>query len=244
MNEQKFRDLKADEIDVRVGSVKKDKGMSLLLYKDARADMNILDETVGVFNWKREHTVINENLFATVSLWDSAKGQWISKQDVGTESNTEKEKGEASDSFKRACFNWGIGRKLYTSPFIWISSNDTESIKFEKYSVQEISYNEVSIVDLVIIDSKGNVVFTTKGKIDKPKRQEIKKQEPKEEPKKQLATKFQIEEIMRLYTVEALYSMTEYYKVKALDELDFATAEMVIKRGHDKAKEKKSLDNL
>ena len=235
-----FRDLTADEIDVRVGSVKRDKGLSLLLYKDARADMNILDETVGVFNWKREHAVINDNLFATVSIWDSAKGQWVTKQDVGTESNTEKEKGESSDSFKRACFNWGIGRKLYTSPFIWINSNETENSKLEKYSVKEISYNEKSIVDLVIVDSKGNVVFTTKGKIDKPKKQEVKK----EEPKKQLATNSQVEEIMKLYSTETLFTIVEHYKVKALNELDYETAEIVIKRGHDKAKEKKSLDNL
>ena len=111
-----FRKLKETEIDVRVATVTA-KGVSLLLYKDARCDMNILDETVGPYNWKREHTRDNANCI--VSIYDSEKKEWISKEDTGTESFTEKEKGLASDSFKRACFNWGIGRELYTAPFIW-----------------------------------------------------------------------------------------------------------------------------
>jgi hypothetical protein len=88
--------------------------------------MKILDEEYGLTGWKKEYTVVNGNLFCTVSIWDEAKKQWISKQDVGTESYTEKEKGQASDSFKRACFNFGIGRELYSSPFIWIKLNANE----------------------------------------------------------------------------------------------------------------------
>ena len=112
-----FRELKSDEIDVRIAQINQ-KGATLLLYKDARCDMNILDETVGAFNWKREHTRDNANCI--VSLWDENKKEWVSKEDTGTESFTEKEKGLASDSFKRACFNWGIGRELYTAPFIHV----------------------------------------------------------------------------------------------------------------------------
>ena len=98
-----FRTLKADEIDVRIGSCNRG-GVSLLLYKDARVDMNLLDLHVGSLNWKREHHVIDGKLFCTVSIYDPDKKEWISKQDVGTESYTEKEKGQASDSFKRAGF--------------------------------------------------------------------------------------------------------------------------------------------
>ena len=123
----KFRNLVADEIDVRVSQVK-DNGFTLLLYKDARCDMAIPDETVGAKNWQRIHT--RENANCIVSIWDDDKKQWISKEDTGTESNTEKEKGLASDSFKRACVNWGIGRELYTSPFIWVS--DTSYIKLKR----------------------------------------------------------------------------------------------------------------
>lgn len=188
----KFRNLKADEIDVRVATITS-KGFSLLLYKDARCDMNILDETVGALNWQRIHT--RENANCIVSLWDKEKQQWVSKEDTGTESNTEKEKGLASDSFKRACFNWGIGRELYTSPFIWVS--DLNYIKTnpktqkqtvtERFKVSAIEItDEKVIVGLEIQDSKGNVVFSTKKKVVK--------QEPKQEPKKDVkfATQEQI----------------------------------------------------
>ena len=154
-----IRLLKADEIECRIGMVKEGKGISLLLYKDARADMKILDETFGMFGWEREHEVIDGNLYCTVRVWDDNNKRWISKQDVGTESNTEKEKGQASDSFKRACFNFGIGRELYTAPFIWIPASKGYS-KYEKFKVKEIGYNENREIDLLlIVDSKGQEAF-------------------------------------------------------------------------------------
>ena len=124
MEKNMIRLLRADEIECRIGMIN-EKGLSLLLYKDARVDMKILDEVYGQFNWQRKHEVIGGNLYCTVSIWDDEKQQWISKMDVGTKSNTEQEKGEASDSFKRACFSHGIGRELYTAPFIWISADKT-----------------------------------------------------------------------------------------------------------------------
>lgn len=159
-----MRTLLANEIDCRIGNTT-DKGASILLYKDARVDMRILDETYGSMNWQRRHEVVNGNLFCTIEVWDSEKGCWVSKQDVGTESFTEKEKGEASDSFKRAGFNWGIGRELYTAPFIWITttSDDLDNrgkIK-TKFFVREITYNEQNEINhLVIVDGKGNARFT------------------------------------------------------------------------------------
>lgn len=150
-----FRDLRADEIECRVAQAKQN-GVSLLLYKDARCDQNILDETVGAFGWSRCHT--RENANCIVSIWDKEKQQWVSKEDTGTESNTEKEKGLASDSFKRACFNWGIGRELYTAPFIWIKAADCESLKqygdkwkcFDTFEVQKIRIENKRIVALAI----------------------------------------------------------------------------------------------
>lgn len=116
----KFRALRADEVECRVSQIDKKDGnwLSLLLYKDARCDQNILDETVGPMNWQRHHS--RENANCVVSIWDNEKGIWVEKEDTGTESNTEAAKGLASDSFKRACFNWGIGRELYTAPPIFI----------------------------------------------------------------------------------------------------------------------------
>lgn len=160
MDKRLFRLLRADEIDCRVAQIS-DKGLSLLLYKDARCDMNILDETVGAYNWMREHS--RENANCSVSIWDAEKRQWICKEDTGTESNTEAEKGLASDSFKRACVNWGIGRELYTAPFIWVSASDCSIIPsgskfkcFDKFYVDRIGYNDRGEIESLRIMVKGS----------------------------------------------------------------------------------------
>lgn len=159
-----FRLLKENEIEARVSTVS-DKGCSLLLYKDARCDMNILDETVGAMNWMRSHTRDNAN--CVVSIWDGKKQQWISKEDTGTESFTEKEKGLASDSFKRACFNWGIGRELYTAPFIWVPADKVSLIQkngkyttHDKFIVEAIRYDDKrQISALSIKNQSGKRVY-------------------------------------------------------------------------------------
>ena len=161
----KFRDLTAEEIDCRVSTCNEN-GVSLLLYKDARCDMNILDETVGAMNWQRRHTRDNANCI--VEIWDDAKKQWIAKEDTGTESYTEKEKGQASDSFKRACFNWGIGRELYTAPFIWVNASDCNMKQNngkwttnDKFEVNDITIADKRITGLSIKNTKtGNIVYT------------------------------------------------------------------------------------
>ena len=146
----KFRALSGDEIDCRVSTIS-EKGCSLLLYKDARCDMNILDETVGAENWQRRHYEVKGNLHCEVSIWDAEKKQWISKADCGTESNTEKEKGECSDSFKRACFNWGIGRELYTAPFIWIAA---DKVNLSQKNGKWTTYDRFEVEKIVITDAK------------------------------------------------------------------------------------------
>jgi hypothetical protein len=169
--ETKIRTLQPNEIDCRVGSVNAT-GFSILLYKDARVDMKILDEVYGSKNWQRTHEVINGNLFCNIEIWDDTKKCWVKKQDVGTESFTEKEKGEASDSFKRAGFNWGIGRELYTAPFIWITGydnciekkagTDKHTVKSSlKLHVTKIEYNEENeIIKLEIKDNYNKVAFS------------------------------------------------------------------------------------
>lgn len=164
-----FRTLRADEIELRVGTCTEN-GFSLLLYKDARCDMNILDEEVGMMHWKREHSRDNAN--CTVSIYDSDIGEWVSKEDTGTESFTEKEKGLASDSFKRACVNWGIGRELYTAPFIWIKGHVKKGTN-GKYKpadnydrdlhVSSIAYDDKRNITSLVIKDKNNVsVFSFK----------------------------------------------------------------------------------
>ena len=165
----KFRDLRADEIECRVQSVKKN-GLILLLYKDARVDMNILDETVGSARWQREHYECKGNLFCRVGICvetkkgDSVFPEWVWKSDCGTESNTEAQKGEASDSFKRACFNWGIGRELYTSPFIWVGAdkcNLDNGKCYDKFVVSRIDIEDKRIIGLEIFnDTRKSVAYT------------------------------------------------------------------------------------
>lgn len=119
-----IKPLSIKEIDFRVQSVNNGGYATILAYKDARADMIRLDEAAGPLGWKREHT--NGNANCTVSLWDNETKQWVSKEDTGSESNAEANKGLASDSFKRACFNWGIGRELYDYPVISVKLFENE----------------------------------------------------------------------------------------------------------------------
>ncbi len=172
-----IRRLRAEEIECRVAQCGKNKNgsawCSLLLYKDARVDQRILDEVFGITGWKRSHELIGDRLYCTVSIWDADKGEWISKQDVGTESYTEKEKGQASDAFKRACFNIGIGRELYSAPKIFINLNADEYGEksdgngkscriYPKISigVSSISYDDFGqIVALTLTDNNGNVRY-------------------------------------------------------------------------------------
>lgn len=194
--EKQIRCLTANEIEVRVNQVT-DKGVQLLLYKDSRCDKRILDETFGIYGWKNKYEEIKGNLFCTISIWDDEKKQWVEKSDCGTESNNEKEKGEASDAFKRAASNVGVGRELYTKLFYWAKVKTKYNEKTKKYEmenrnekffVSEIETNEKTekIEKVKIVDSNGNVVFShgygksTTGKIiekEKAEKVETKKTE-------------------------------------------------------------------
>lgn len=179
----KFRLLRADEIDCRIAQIDKN-WATLLLYKDARVDQDILDETVGVMNWKKDYQLIDGQLFCTISIWDEDKKQWVGKQDVGIESFSQEEKGRASDAQKRSAFCFGIGRELYTAPGILIfprkdikyKNGGKEVDEFFEYKkindkpvyttktrfiVEIITYDENNVIkDLIIRDNKGNERFT------------------------------------------------------------------------------------
>lgn len=215
MGKLEFRTLEAYEIDCRVATAKEN-GLSLLLYKDARVDQNILDETVGAFNWQRHHS--RENANCIVAIWDKEKKQWIEKEDTGKESNTEAEKGLASDSFKRACFNWGIGRELYSAPFIWIKAEDANITKgnkgnyqcYDKFAVQQILYDENrNIVALSIWNvTKGKRVFL----MDKRKGEVQEKPETEKKPEVNQNTKKKAEPSQK----KIENSVIDEVKVKAL----------------------------
>lgn len=221
MEQEQIRLLKAEEIECRVGMIS-EKGLSLLLYKDARVDMKILDEVYGSSNWQRKHEVIGGNLYCTVSIWDEKKQQWIAKMDVGTKSNTEKEKGEASDSFKRACFSIGIGRELYTAPFIWISAEKIDIHKkadryvtYDKFKVSSLSYNENrEIKDISIVNQNGKIVYQLKSTSEKNTNEYIDgiNQELRR-------TGIALDTVLRRYGVSSIEEMDENTYKKAMNSL-------------------------
>lgn len=222
-----IRLLTADEIECRVGTIS-EKGLSLLLYKDARADMKILDEVFGSMNWQRTHLLVGGNLYCCVDIYDEQKQQWISKMDVGTESYTEKEKGQASDSFKRACVSVGIGRELYTAPFIWVSAGkcniqpkDNRYITHDKFRVKDIEYNDNrEIVGLTILNQDGKVVYSlnsTKGQNTSIGAEN----KPLETPKAPVPTPEQMKQMTKELerTGVALDAVLARYQISSVEEM-------------------------
>ena len=220
-----FRDLRADEIECRVGTVS-EKGITLLLYKDARCDMAILDETVGAFGWDRKHYEMKGNMFCAVGIYDKENSQWVYKSDCGTESYTEKQKGEASDSFKRACVNWGIGRELYTSPFIFIKGGTVSDVKgfkmqnkFRKFKVSEIEIKDKVITRLVITEKDEEVYVY--GKVSKnTATQTI--SEVKQKTIMELAKKVEqdMDKLLVAYKIGDLSQMTEKQFISCMKTLE------------------------
>ncbi len=186
---RQFRLLKAEEIEVRVADSSSYKTyfehgyVRLLLYKDARCDMNILDETVGPMNWKKTYTRNNSNCI--LSIWDENKNQWVEKEDSGSASgnNSERDKTLASDSFKRAAVAWGIGRELYTSPKCLFPVSELNDISAEKcresFSIKEITYKDRSIESVTIQASSGAEIIMN---VDMSKSRIIKHKTPKKMP--------------------------------------------------------------
>ena len=168
-----MRKLRADEIECRVAQVSS-KGCSLLLYKTARVDRAILDEEFGAMSWQNDFKVIDDKMYGGIGVWSNDLDEWIWRWDCGVESNTEAEKGQASDCFKRAGFKWGIGVELYTAPFIWINTETKQegyrwklANPFVKYSVKSIEYDNDAISNLEIVDNKGNTVYSMGKKVTK-----------------------------------------------------------------------------
>lgn len=227
---KEIRLLLANEIECRVATINEN-GLSLLLFKDARVDQKILDETFTPFGWRRSHQAIDGNLYCTVEIWDEDKEQWVGKQDVGTMSYSEKEKGQASDSFKRACFNWGIGRELYTAPFIWIPAakvtiqkKGDKFVASDHFSVKEIVYNDrKEIKALVVVNSKNVVVFS----YDADKKQGLKQKISGRINITQLQalenelnrTGVDIEDVLSRYGLDDLEQMTEDIYLLAMNGL-------------------------
>ena len=170
-----FRNLRADEIECRVGQIN-EKGLTLLLYKTSRVDVDILNETVGAINWTNEPKIIDGNLWMGIGIWDDKRNNYTWKWSVGTESNMESEKGQDSDAIKRAAFRWGLGVELYSAPFVWIpaekyavASRGGKPTTYDHFSVAKITYKkdkdgkELKQIENLAIrnDRTGQIVFST-----------------------------------------------------------------------------------
>lgn len=230
-----FRKLTANDVEARVQSCDEN-GFILLLYKNARCDMNILDETVGAENWQREHYECKGNLFCRVGI--KTESDWVWKADCGTESNTEKEKGESSDSFKRACFNWGIGRELYTAPKTKIKGH-TKKINRNGKDVYVPEYYAFDVVKMEVSEDKPRKItaLTITGKSMQDGYHEdvifdwadknVVQAQPKAEPK---ATVKQIGLIEDLYTDAEMEEICKWAKVDDLRDLTITQASAVISK--------------
>ena len=247
--ELQFRDLLCDEIELRVGSTN-DSGFQLLLYKNARVDMALLDEVVGVGNWQREHIILGNDIYCRLGIWNKELNQWVWKTDAGSSGTIEEEKSKASDSFKRAATNFGLGRCLYTAPFVWIVTKDKngkltgEDKKTCRYSVKVIAYTNHKISQLVIINDKTKQVVFSYGYKENnsqnadltPKTTETQPTPTVEEPKGSIAT----EDLAKIRQMISLYqrdeSRTKFfayvektYNVKFLEELSLSQGKEIVK---------------
>lgn len=228
-----FRDLKADEIECRIAQIS-EKGLSLLLYKNARCDMNILDETVGIDGWQREHYECKGNLFCRIGI--KFGDEWIWKSDCGTESNTEKQKGEASDSFKRAGFNWGIGRELYTAPFIWITPNNfnikeknNKKVCYDKFVVFHIKIEDKRIVELGIFNQDTNKEVFTYGIGKQSNYQQNPQNPPSQDTQIEYVLEADVKRLVKLLKERNITqkSICEKFNVKSLRQLTMEQYEII-----------------
>lgn len=201
-----MRRLLPEEIECRIAQVSA-KGCSLLLYKTARVDRAILDETYGEL-WQNDFKVIDGKMYGGIGIYNKDLNQWLWRWDCGTESNTEAEKGQASDAFKRAGFKWGIGVELYTAPFIWYSAETKRNEKgkyelmnrFIKFFVKNIGYDDSGNINaLTIVDDEGKTVFKLGKKADKPEAK---------------LTNNDVHIYATLYKIDNLDAITSYYELE------------------------------
>lgn len=237
-----MRKLKPNEIECRVAQVTA-KGCSLLLYKTARVDRAILDEEFGSMYWQNDFKVIDGKMYGSISVYNKELKEWVTKSDCGVESNTEAEKGQASDCFKRAGFKWGIGIELYSAPFIFILEPTEEKNgkyylkdKYKKYIVKEITYNDDGNINhLIITDNKDKEIFKWNNKSTKEIEKEIKERN-KEREKEKIPNDemFIYYEVSECKTVEEIEDKYKLYKkqvtdIKALTEACKCRKETILK---------------
>ena len=225
----KFRNLSAEEIECRIAQVKTT-GVSLLLYMDARAAAALLDDAVGAMNWQCSYRDIDGKMYCTVSIYDTDKNAWISKENVGTESNTEAEKGQASDALKRAVATWGV-RELYTSPFIWIKSTDCKIEDggkkcYDKFRVKSITIDKNKKITALTIENvtQGKQCFSwsitsmAKAKTATKAQNSV------------YVTQEQLDILGKVYVGDKLQKLLEANSIDDISKLPYAKAQTIIEK--------------
>lgn len=164
---RQFGTLTEQEIECRISEIdRQGRFLRLLLYKTARTDAAILDKLYTPMGWQNEYKTIDGKLYCGISVQNPNTGGWITKWNVGTESNIEAQKGEASDAMKRAGFVWGIGTELYSAPEIRVMA-DKCNIKeysgkykcYDRFTVEKIAYNEAEEISGLAILCNGRRCF-------------------------------------------------------------------------------------
>lgn len=217
-----FRKLRADEI--QVNKYRYPSGYRLMLYKTAQVDMAILDETYGKFGWEREY----DGEFCKVTIRDPDTGREVTKEDVGycdAEDPEMRIKGKASDAFKRACMSWGIGRELYTAPFMWVDASTLQSFSSDttRFSVADIGYDGDRIAYVTIRCKDGNETFLkTFGKAPAASAEEnttaVQKPEPAKPHKVTINTSFKDDTVILIESLKGK-AYADVKKTKAFLEL-------------------------
>lgn len=229
--------LTADQIEVKVKQVTA-KGAVLLLYKTARTDMDLLDSVIGPCNWANDYTEHKGNLYCGIGIYDTDSDRWIWKWDCGIESRADSEgnqkKGEASDAFKRAGFRWGIGRELYSSPFIFVKvptkpkgSNFELEDRFQSFEVKEIQYAGREICGLLIVDNKGQEWYRFGTAAKRPQGSVKSEPEPAPISGPRMADSEQIDFLADHASAEQMEAMINKYGLN-LERLTYANAEKLI----------------
>ena len=167
----KFRTLNETDIECKIARYSEFGGqfygLNLLLYKTARVDMDLLDETVGPENWSCDYREIKGNLYCGIGIRSAEDKPFIWKWNCGIESRADgdgnEKKGEASDAMKRAGFCWGIGRELYTAPEIFIPARyfnvkerNGKHVTYDHFIVEKIAYDDNRRISGIAIRNSTN----------------------------------------------------------------------------------------
>ena len=224
-----FKPLGADDIECRVAQINKDGSVNLLLYKTARTDANVLDEVIGQWNWQCDFKTVNDVVYCGIGI--KFEGEWVWKWDAGAESNVEKEKGQASDAFKRAGFKWGIGRELYNSPRIKVKAESAgveDGKCYTPFKVETIEYTDTGEIEKLVIAHawNGDILYQYFRYDDKPAEDDWRAKAVKP------ASVKQIDLIMKFYKNddEKLQAICDYYNIGDIRDLSSKDASEIISK--------------